>query len=172
MPDIFKQTGNFVLLALLQVLVLNKMHVFGYATPLVYFYVLLKLPSSASRNKLLVWGFCSGLAIDMFSDTPGMNAAATTLLAFLRPSVLGLYMAKGDAEEYVPGIHSVGFGFFLRYCVTAVLLHHVALFSIQSFSFAEADTLLARIGGSALLSIACILLLDSLAQDGRPRPIS
>ena len=160
------------MLALLQILVLNKIHVFNYATPLIYFYVLLKLPSSVSRNKLLVWGFCSGLIIDMFSDTPGMNAAATTLLAFLRPSILGLYMNKGDVEEYIPGIHSVGFGFFLRYCVTAVLLHHIVLFSIQSFSFTEADTLLIRIGGSSLLSIVCILGLDSLVQSGKFRPIS
>ena len=103
MPDLFRQIGNFICLALLQILVLNKMHLFDVATPFVYFYVLLKLPSSVSRNGLLLWGFCSGLVVDTFSDTPGMNAAATTLLAFVRPRLLSLYMNKADLEEYVPG---------------------------------------------------------------------
>lgn len=172
MPDTLKQIGSFILLALLQILVLNKMHLFGYATPLVYFYVLLKLSSSVSRNRLLVWGFCSGLIIDIFSDTPGMNAAATTLLAFLRPSILSLYMTKGDVEEYVPGIRSVSFGFFLRYCVTAVLLHHFVLFSIQSFSFAEPEMLLFRMGGSCLLSIVLILVLDFMVSSSKFHPVS
>ena len=172
MPDLFRQIGNFICLALLQILVLNKMHLFDVATPFVYFYVLLKLPSSVSRNGLLLWGFCSGLVVDTFSDTPGMNAAATTLLAFVRPRLLSLYMNKADLEEYVPGTHTVGFGFFLRYCVTAVLLHHIVLFCVQSFSFAEPGMLFLRIGGSSMLSIVFLLVLDFAVRDGRMRSSS
>ena len=77
--------GWFVGLILLQVLILNNVHIAGVATPFLYVYFILKFNSGTSRNELMVWGFCMGLAIDIFSNTPGMNAAATVLLAFLRP---------------------------------------------------------------------------------------
>lgn len=83
--------GWFVGLILLQVLILNNVHIAGVATPFLYVYFILKFNSGTSRNELMLWGFCIGLAIDIFSNTPGMNAAATVLLAFLRPLFLRLF---------------------------------------------------------------------------------
>lgn len=83
--------GWFIGLVLLQVLILNNVHIAGYATPFLYIYFILKFNSGTSRNELMLWAFFFGLTIDVFSDTPGMNAAATVLLAFLRPSLLRLF---------------------------------------------------------------------------------
>ena len=77
--------GWFIGLVLLQVLILNNVHIAGYATPFLYIYFILKFASGTSRNELMLWAFFFGLTIDIFADTPGMNAAATVLLAFLRP---------------------------------------------------------------------------------------
>ena len=71
----------FIGLVLLQVLVLNRMHMNGYATPFFFIYFILKYNSGVSRNTLMVWSFLLGLTVDIFSNTPGMNAAAATLLA-------------------------------------------------------------------------------------------
>lgn len=61
--------GWFVGLILLQVLILNNVHIAGVATPFLYVYFILKFNSGTSRNELMVWGFCMGLAIDIFSNT-------------------------------------------------------------------------------------------------------
>ena len=74
--------GWFIGLVLLQVLILNNVHIAGYATPFLYIYFILKFASGTSRNELMLWAFFFGLTIDIFADTPGMNAAATVLLAF------------------------------------------------------------------------------------------
>lgn len=74
--------GWFIGLVLLQVLILNNVHIAGYATPFLYIYLILKFESDVPRNALMLWAFFLGLAVDVFSDTPGMNAAATVLLAF------------------------------------------------------------------------------------------
>ena len=86
--------GWFVGLVLFQVLVLNHVHIVGYATPFLYIFLILKFESSVSRNALMLWAFFLGLVIDVFSDTPGMNAAATVLLAFLRPLLLRLFVPR------------------------------------------------------------------------------
>ena len=100
--------GWFVGLILLQVLILNNVHIAGVATPFLYVYFILKFNSGTSRNELMVWGFCMGLAIDIFSNTPGMNAAATVLLAFLRPLFLRLFTPRDTLDSIVPSLKSMG----------------------------------------------------------------
>ena len=98
-------------MVLLQVLILNNVHIAGYATPFLYIYLILKFESDTPRNALMLWAFFLGLAVDVFSDTPGMNAAATVLLAFLRP------LSCGCSCLVTRWIHwfrpSVQWGFFL-----------------------------------------------------------
>nr|MBP9638025.1 rod shape-determining protein MreD [Bacteroidaceae bacterium] len=81
--EYLKKIGLLLILISIQVLVLNQIHIFGYATPIIYIYVLLKLPPEISRNGLLLWGFSSGLIIDLFSNKPGMHADACTVLVLL-----------------------------------------------------------------------------------------
>ena len=70
--------GWFVGLILLQVLILNNVHIAGVATPFLYVYFILKFNSGTSRNELMVWGFCMGLAIDIFSNTPSFKSMGIT----------------------------------------------------------------------------------------------
>ena len=105
--------GWFIGLVLLQVLILNNVHIAGYATPFLYIYFILKFNSGTSRNELMLWAFFFGLTIDVFSDTPGMNAAATVLLAFLRPSLLRLFTPRDNQDNLVPSFKSMGITPFL-----------------------------------------------------------
>ena len=45
--------GWFIGLVLLQVLILNNVHIAGYATPFLYIYFILKFDSGTSRNELM-----------------------------------------------------------------------------------------------------------------------
>ena len=76
--------ARFIILVLLQVLVLNHIHFEQYATPLFYIYFLLKIDSDNSRKGLMLWAFSLGLCIDIFSNTPGLNAATAVCTAFCR----------------------------------------------------------------------------------------
>ena len=52
--------GWFIGLVLLQVLILNNVHIAGYATPFLYIYFILKFASGTSRNELMLWAFFFG----------------------------------------------------------------------------------------------------------------
>lgn len=154
--------GWFVGLVLLQVLILNHVHIAGYATPFLYIYLILKFESSVSRNALMLWAFFLGLTIDMFSDTPGMNAAACVLLAFLRPTLLRLFVPRDTVDALVPAIRTLGVSPFLKYLSFSVLLHHATLLTIEFFSLAHFGMLLLRILFSSVLTIACLMALESI----------
>ena len=55
-----------VLLVLVQVLVLNHIHLGGYATPFLYVYFILVLNCDVKRNEMLLMGFFLGLVVDVF----------------------------------------------------------------------------------------------------------
>lgn len=156
--------GWFIGLELLQVLILNSVHIAGYATPFLYIYFILKFSSGTSRNELMLWAFFFGLTIDIFSDTPGMNAAATVLLAFLRPTFLRLFVPRDTLDTLVPAVRTMGISPFLKYLVASVLVHHGMLLTLEFFSFAHIGALLLRIVTSTLLTVACIMAVEGIRK--------
>lgn len=159
--------GWFIGLVLLQVLILNNVHIAGYATPFLYIYLILKFESDTPRNALMLWAFFLGLAVDVFSDTPGMNAAATVLLAFLRPTFLRLFVPRDTLDDtLVPAIRTMGILPFLKYLVVSVLIHHGLLLTLEFFSFAHIGTLLLRIAASTLLTVTCIMAVEGIRKKG------
>lgn len=156
--------GWFICLVLLQVLILNNVHIAGYATPFLYIYLILKFESDVSRNTLMLWAFFLGLTVDVFSDTPGMNAAATVLLAFLRPIFLRLFVPRDTLDTLIPAVRTMGIFPFLKYLVICVLVHHGMLFTLEFFSFAHIGTLLLRVVTSTLLTVTCIMAVEGIRK--------
>ena len=75
-----------LVLLIVQALVLNNIHLFGFATPLLYVYTVICMRRNFPRWAALVISFLLGLGIDIFSNTPGVAACSLTLLAFVLAS--------------------------------------------------------------------------------------
>lgn len=153
-----------LLLVLTQALILNNMHLFGLVTPFLYTYLLLKFNADMSRYALLFWGFFIGLFVDIFSNTLGINAAATTLLAFLRPLLLRIFTPRDSSDDFTPGILSMGTWSFIYYVGIATLLHQTALILIEAFSFAHLGILLLKITAGTLLTTICFYAIDRIKK--------
>ena len=135
---ILKNIMRFVLFVSLQVFLLNKINFFGYLNPYIYILFILLLPFRIQGWLLLLLGFATGLVIDMFANTPGLNVAATVLLAFMRPVVINLVGKRPDYEQSgEPSMREMGFKWFFPYALLLVLIHHFALNFIDVFSFHE-----------------------------------
>lgn len=156
--------GWFVGLVLLQVLILNNVHIGGYATPFLYVYFILKFASGTSRNELMLWGFALGLTVDIFSNTPGMNAAAATLLAFVRPLFLRLFTPRDLLDSIVPSFKTMGVSPFFRFVVLSVFAHHLVLLSIEFFSFTSLPLLLLRVVACTALTLTCIMAIEGIRR--------
>lgn len=148
----------FVFLILFQALLLNRINVFGYATPVLYIYFILKLPFGRNPFYTIISGFLMGLIIDVFLNTPGMNAAATTIVATFRKPILNLFYDREIFEDFIPGINT-GTSQFVRLTVFVVLLHLTFLFFIESFTLFNLVNTLIRIISSSFISILIIISL-------------
>ena len=154
----------FVGLILLQVLVFNHIHLGEYATPFVYIYYLLALEADTSRVKLLLWGFTLGMCVDIFGNTPGMNASAATMLALARTPLLRSQTMRDSSDNFVPSIRAMGVTPFLRYTLSCAFVHSLTLQLIDAFSLFRPVPLLQRTVGDTLLTALCMFCLDFIRR--------
>lgn len=158
-----------VLLVLLQVLLLNRINIAGYVTPFLFIYFILILDSSVSPIERMIWGFCIGLVVDVFSSTPGMHAASTTLMAYAQPSLLRLFFVFDRRDRINPGFESMGVRPFLSYIFFGTLLHHAVFFMLKTFSFAQPLALLLTVLFSTLFTVLLMVLTELLLRRKRRR---
>ncbi len=152
----------FILLVLLQVLVLNRISIFGYGVPFVYIYFVLKLPIGINRSVTILLSFLIGLIVDIFCNTPGINAAATTLIGLLCRPIQSLFFMVDDYDDQTPGLSLLG-GAFAKYAILMTIIHHIVLISIESFSYFNPQILLSRIGLSTLLTLVLIFAFEGFS---------
>lgn len=157
---VFKKIGQVFLLVALQVLILNKINLFGYVTPLVYIWVTIKIDNSYSRNAILLISFLTGLAVDIFTGTPGMHAAAITLLAFVQPNLVKLFVSYDRRELMIPSIDTMRRGPFIGYVSLCTLIHHLLYFVLKSIPVADWSMLISKVIFSAALTVLLIIVVD------------
>lgn len=149
----------FALMIMLQVLVFNQISIFGLATPFLYIYFLLKLPVGRNVFFVIIMGFLMGFVIDIFLNTPGINATATTIVATLRRPLLRLFFTKDESEDYVPSIYTTPAP-FIKFAIAMVVMHQTALYTLESLSLFNLQILLLRLSTSIVLTLILIFALD------------
>lgn len=154
----------FAALLLAQVLVLNHIHLFNCATPLLYLYMVLLFPRNYPKWGSLLWCFCLGLGVDIFSNTPGVAAASMTLVTLVVPYFFELFLQRESAEDLHPSIPSLGIGKYILFTLVITLLYCITFYSLETFSFFNWQQWLLNIGGSTLLTSILIIVLDNLRE--------
>ena len=79
MQSFFSRLLWAFILLVFQGLVFNHIHFFGYATPVIYVYILCLQPLNTSRYAWLLWGFAVGLGADYFD---GLVRSATFAVVY------------------------------------------------------------------------------------------
>lgn len=160
----FGKLISFVVLLLIQALVLNHVHLFNCATPLLYVYFVLTFRRNAPHWGILLWSFLMGLCIDMFSNTPGVAAASMTFIGFLQPYVLSLFLQRDSTDDLKPSMRSLGLGKYLYYSFILVLVYCTLFFTLETFNFFNWQQWLLSIGGSGALTLVLVLVIENLRR--------
>src|ERR1700683_2878319 len=100
MSLLLKNTIRFILFILIQVFVLYKIPpLHRFITPYLYYLYILWLPFNLPRLPLTAIGFMFGLTLDYFTYTPGLHAAACTLIAYARPFLVNMLLSQEGLEK-------------------------------------------------------------------------
>lgn len=163
--EVISHIVRFIFFLLLQGLVMNKLHFFGgMMMPFPYILPLILLPFGYSRWGILLIGFFYGISLDMFSSTLGMHTSATVLIAFLIPKVRNLIApVEGYGVSDTPTIQSQGLSWFIVYAAILTIIHHIWLFYLENFQWANLFSTLIKAILSSILTLAFIILFQHLS---------
>ncbi len=151
---------RFIGLILLQVLVIDNIRLGYYIHPYVYVLFIFLLPFNIPKWQLLLLGFINGYAIDMFSGTPGLNAAATVMMAFVRPFVINAMTRRKDINPNdEPSLNNMGVSWFIVYSILLLTVHNLILFILESFSFKLIGVVLTQTIMSVFSSLMLIFII-------------
>lgn len=158
--DLLKRIGWFMVYVMAQVMVLNRIHLLGVATPLLFVYFVLQLPRNCPKWESLLWAFVMGLFIDIFTNTPGLAAASLTLVAAVQPYYFELFLSRDAAKNIRPSLAAMGLTRYLVYSTPLVLLMCTAFFSLETLSFFNWQHWLLCIAGSTVITMLLIVTFE------------
>ncbi len=150
----FITTGALILIA--QIFIFSNTNLFSWLNPLVYSLFVFLFPTK-NRMSLILYSFALGLSLDSILNTGGINAAALTVIAYIRePLWKGLSLIKEDKNSIATRTKSANTFFFS--ILILIFIHHFIIFSIENFNFA----IILKIFLSSIITFSIILLLYSI----------
>lgn len=161
--QIFRYTLLFVACVLLQALVFNRISLFHVAVPIVFIYFIIRLPIDLKLSYLFIFSFLLGLCVDIFSDTPGVNALACTLISALKTPIFYAYIPKDDITSRItPGVSTMGLMEYSKYLFTFILIYCLLAFTIEYFNFGDVKGIVILSFSSTLFTFVILLSVDCL----------
>lgn len=163
----------FVVLVLLQIFLFDNLNISIYVYPIIYIGFIIILPMNINSALLLFLGFLTGLVVDFFSGTYGLNTIACVATCFVRPAVLNLTIGKDAARDggmLLP--LSVGRAKWFRYALILVLVHCLVFFFFEAMTFRYIWFTLARTACSVVLTTVLIWFLAYLFPYGKQNSVS
>ncbi len=157
-----KQTGRFLLLLLLQVLLINNLQFLGVCHPYIYIFSLLVMPITLPRWADMLIGGVVGLILDMFCNSLGVHIAACIMLMYVRPYLIGAYVSDRERLTDEIDVRSIGVVNFVKYTILLVLLHHTMVFFLTAWSVQHFWFTLLEVVVSSIVSILLIIGADLL----------
>lgn len=149
------------MLVLVQVLLFNRLNFLGFINPMVYILFLYWYPIKENRSFFIGISFLLGLAIDFFSDTMALHAAATVTIAYIRPAIMRFcfgvnYEFQNFKLTNATRVQQITFLTLL------IITHHLIYFSLEIFSLANLLLILKKVLATTSVTLVLCLLFSSL----------
>lgn len=154
---------HLMILLLLQLTILDNIQLHSYLYINIYILAIYILPYRLRNATILFFGFFLGLFLDLANNTMGIHAAATTLIAYIRPRLLMLTSNREQIDD-IQGKQKISdFGWFFKYVLISTTIFNAVLILSEAFSFQNFLITLLRIVCSTLASTFFILLYYFIA---------
>jgi hypothetical protein len=150
--------ARFVLLLAAQVLIFNRIDLFGFINPFPYVLFIILYPVNGNKSGLLIASFLLGLLMDMFWNSGGVHAAACLVLAYYRPAIFRF--SFGLSYEYqTVKLNDVLTPERFSFILIAVVLHHFVLFVLEVFKISFLWDILVRTVLSTVFTIVASIII-------------
>lgn len=148
----------FIGLVLLQIIVLNNINFLGYINPFLYILFIFLYPLRKIDLSLILLSFFLGLSIDIFSNSGGINAAATLFIAFIRIPVLQSVIGNREIDFSSVSLKKLPFYKLLYYITILTFTHHLIVFGLEYFKWSNFNIIIIKTVLTSIFTIILILI--------------
>lgn len=156
-----QQALNLLVFLILQIPFLYKLVLFDSAFGFFYVGFILFLPYGLSRSIGMAVAFFTGLTVDIFSNTPGIHASATILIAFIKDFWFDITIDHSD-DDIQLSWNELGLWGSVKYLYPLIFVHHAIIFSIENGGFNSLGFLFVKVFYSACYSFLIVFALSFL----------
>lgn len=142
-------------LVALQVFVLNRITMFGKYTPVLYPVFVMFYPFFRNRFHFLALSFLLGLTIDAFLYSWGINALATTVIAYFRTLI---FRTSTETSTDFFSFQSLQWSQFLLFIFTSIFIHQLLVQYIEFFKFSRIFEIFLNVLITSVISFIFILV--------------
>ena len=157
-----KQTGRYILVMMLQVLLFDQLQLWGACHPYIYVLCLLMMPITLPHSADMIIGAAAGLVMDIFCNSIGIHMASCTLVMFIRRYLIGVIINDKDRLNEQISLHSIGMEALIKYVVILVPIHHLTVFALAAWSWQHMGFVLIETAVSSLITILIIIGFNAL----------
>jgi rod shape-determining protein MreD len=152
---LFTDILAIVFLTALQIFVLNKITLFNKYTPVLYPVFVMFYPFFRNKYQFFALSFLLGLCIDSFIYTWGINAFATTLIAYFRTVI---FRTSTETSTDFFSFRSLNWSQFLLFIFLSIFLHQLLVQYLEFFKFSRFFEIFVNVLATAGISFVFILL--------------
>ena len=148
---------RFLFFALLQGLIFNNFDFFDIYDPYVCLVFIITFPTKVNKITFMMISFVFGFILDLYSNSLGINTAACLSIAFLRSYILNFVFGSFYDPHGIKLIKNYvlesTFSQKFLYITAIILIHHLILFSLETFSFKFISLILFKTLITSLISL-------------------
>ncbi|PXW17283.1 MULTISPECIES: rod shape-determining protein MreD [Chryseobacterium] len=144
-----------IFLVALQIFVLNRITLLGKYTPVLYPVFVMFYPFFRNKFQFLGLSFLIGLSIDGFLYSWGINAFATTLIAYFRTLI---FRTSTDTSTDFFSFQSLQWAQFLLFLFSSIFLHQLLVQYIEFFKFSRFFEILFNVLVTSVISFIFIVI--------------
>ena len=146
-----------IVVFLLQILLLNNLQFWGLCQPQIYILCLLMMPIVLPRWADMLIGFAVGLMMDILCNSVGVHTASCVLIMYIRQPLIASLVQEHERLTGEISWLTISHDAFIKYVVTLVCAHQVAVSMLTAWSFQHFGMTLLQILISAGVNIGLIL---------------
>lgn len=144
-----------VVLVALQIFLLNRITLFGKYTPVLYPVFVMFYPFFRNKYVFLTLSFLLGLGVDSFLGTWGINAFATTTVAYFRTMI---FRTSTETSTDFFSFQSLQWSQFIIFILSSIFIHQLLVQYLEFFKLSRFFDVFLNILATSLISFVFILI--------------
>ncbi|MGV4414694.1 rod shape-determining protein MreD [Chryseobacterium sp. T1] len=152
--NVFSDVIVIAVLVAVQVFLLNRITLFGKYIPVLYPVFVMFYPFFRNKFQFLGLSFLLGLSIDAFLGTWGINALATTFVAYFRTVI---FRTSTDTSTDFFSFQSLQWLQFVVFILSSIFIHQLVVQYVEFFKLSRFFEILMNVIITSLISFVFII---------------